>query len=168
MTKDLDETLAELGPEFRSVAQRLRAAPELEPGLACARPPSRVRAAAVLIAASLLVAVGMSVVFGRFATIRQPLREVPRLRVANEYSLAYAGGDEALREIIRTQNADGGWKNDFLTRQNAAALRASNEDRMRVAYRKAVRYLRSRGLVPLSDEELKERGEYAAKTLAGV
>jgi len=146
MTKDLDETLAELGPEFRSVAQRLRAAPELEPGLACARPPSRVRAAAVLIAASLLVAVGMSVVFGRFATTRQPLREVPRLRVANEYSLAYAGGDEALREIIRTQNADGGWKNDFLTRQNAAALAKCGSPEARLAHRKALRNMRMRGL----------------------
>ncbi len=146
MTKDLDETLAELGPEFRSVAQRLREAPELEPRLACARPPSRVRAAAVLVAASLLVALGMSVVFGRFSAARQPRREMPRLRVSNEYSLAYAGGNEALREIIRTQNADGGWKNDFLTRQNAAALAKCDFPEARLAHRKALRNMRMRGL----------------------
>ena len=50
--------------------------------------------------------------------------------------------------------------------QNAAALRASEDARMKIAYRRAVRYLRSKGLNPLTDEELKLRGEYAAKALA--
>ena len=35
-------------------------------------------------------------------------------------------------------------------------------------YRRAVRYLRTKGLSPLTDAELKARGEYAAKSRLGA
>ncbi len=73
---------------------------------------------------------------------------------ASPYVLAY-GGEGSVDELVRTQRADGSWENDFLTRQNAAALRGS--ERASVAYRKAVRYLRSRGLAPLPDDEFRAR-----------
>ncbi|MBR1921790.1 MAG: hypothetical protein IJ829_07315, partial [Kiritimatiellae bacterium] len=84
------------------------------------------------------------------------------------YTIAYAPTEEALEELVASQRADGSWGNDFLTRQNAAALRSSPDARMQIAYRRAVRYLRTKGLAPLSDGELKSRGEYAAKFLAGA
>ena len=47
-------------------------------------------------------------------------------------------------EIIRTQRPDGSWGNDFLTVQNALALERHGETG--VPYRRAKRYLRSKGL----------------------
>ena len=49
--------------------------------------------------------------------------------------------------MIATQNPDGSWKNDFLTRRNAAALRGSSNPAAQVAYKKAMRNLRSRGVL---------------------
>ena len=71
---------------------------------------------------------------------------------ATPYTLALTPTPAAIDEIVRTQAADGSWANDFLTRQNAAALR--EVDATSVAYRKAVRYLRTKGLAPLTDDEL--------------
>ena len=170
MNADLEETVEELGPGYRDVVARLRAAREVEPGKAPV--PGRAGAApwcaarspfSYLVAASLVAALALAVLYvmprGGSAAAEVPL---------TVYTVAYAPTEEALEAIVASQRADGSWSNDFLTRQNAAALRASDEDRMRVAYRSAVRYLRSKGLSPLTDEELKQRGEYAAKTLAGV
>ena len=52
--------------------------------------------------------------------------------------------DKAVQEMIRTQRPDGGWANDFLTRQNAAALRLCPGEKAQIAYRRAVRNLRLR------------------------
>ena len=49
--------------------------------------------------------------------------------------------------MIATQNPDGSWKNDFLTRRNAAALRASSDPAAQIAYKKAMRNLRTRGIL---------------------
>ena len=51
-------------------------------------------------------------------------------------------------EMIATQNPDGSWKNDFLTRRNAAALRVCGDPAARIAYKKAARYLSFKGLLP--------------------
>ena len=170
MNADLEKTVEELGPGYRDVVARLRAAREVEPEKA----PVLGRAGAAswcaarspfsyLVAASLVAALALAVLYvmprGGSTAAEVPL---------TVYTVAYAPTEEALEAIVASQRADGSWSNDFLTRQNAAALRASGEDRMRVAYRRAVRYLRSKGLSPLTDEELRQRGEYAAKTLAGV
>ena len=53
-----------------------------------------------------------------------------------------------ISEMIATQNPDGSWKNDFLTRRNAAALRVCGDPAARIAYKKAVRYLSFKGLLP--------------------
>ena len=49
-----------------------------------------------------------------------------------------------------------------------APTEEARDERMRVAYRRAVRYLRTKGLSPLTDAELKARGEYAAKSRLGA
>lgn len=171
MNGDLERTLEELGPEYRAVVARLRSSREVEPGrfglkgLATGRAGSSSRAtwrrAGYLVAASIVVVLGFSVFMqGAANAPREPYAG------ARVYTVAYAPTEEALETIVASQRADGSWSNDFLTRQNAAALRASEDARMKIAYRRAVRYLRSKGLNPLTDEELKLRGEYAAKALA--
>ena len=185
MNGDLENTLNELGPEYRDVVARLRSAREVEPSArvgACApaalvlapgkaglvpgawcRARTIFRRVGYLVAASLAVALGLSI-------FMQDAAKAPREPYAGAkvYTVAYAPTEEALEIIVASQRADGSWSNDFITRQNAAALRASDDARMKIAYRRAVRYLRSKGLSPLTDDELKVRGEYAAKVLAGV
>lgn len=164
MNADLERTVSELGPEYRDVVGRLRAAREIEPRvISDIRSSSAgifLRRAGYLAAASLFAAIAFSILF-------QDAPQAKTFPVRSVYTVAYAPTEEALEVIVSSQRADGSWTNDFLTRQNAAALRASREERMRIAYRRAVRYLRSKGLEPLTDDELKKRGEYAAKTLAG-
>lgn len=166
MNGDLESTLNELGPEYRDVVARLKTAREIEPSGTRAFSLPRTewwRRAGYLVAASLAVALGLSI-------FMQDAANAPREPYAGAkvYTVAYAPTEEALEVIVASQRADGSWSNDFITRQNAAALRASDEARMKIAYRRAVRYLRSKGLSPLTDDELRVRGEYAAKVLAGV
>ena len=166
MNGDLESTLNELGPEYRDVVARLRSAREVEPSGTRAFSLPRTewwRRAGYLAAASLAVALGLSI-------FMQDAANAPREPYAGAkvYTIAYAPTEEALEVIVASQRADGSWSNDFITRQNAAALRASDDARMKIAYRRAVRYLRSKGLAPLTDDELKVRGEYAAKVLAGA
>ena len=166
MNGDLEKTLNELGPEYRDVVARLRSAREVEPSGTRAFSLPRTewwRHVGYLVAASLLVALGLSI-------FMQDAANAPREPYAGAkvYTVAYAPTEEALEIIVASQRADGSWTNDFITRQNAAALRASEDARMKIAYRRAVRYLRSKGLAPLTDEELKLRGEYAARAIAGA
>jgi len=175
MNGDLEKTLDELGPEYRAVVARLKVAREVEPSTrhqwrshestspALPGAGTLFRRAGYLVAASLLVALGLSIFL-------QDAAQSPRTPYAGAkvYTVAYAPDEEALETIVASQRADGSWSNDFLTQQNAAALRASPDARMRVAYRRAVRYLRSKGLAPLTDAELKARGDRAAKMLADV
>lgn len=166
MNGDLESTLNELGPEYRAVVARLRSAREIEPSGTRAFLFTHTewwRRAGYLVAASLAVALGLSI-------FMQDAANAPREPYAGAkvYTVAYAPTEEALEVIVASQRADGSWTNDFITRQNAAALRASEDARMKIAYRRAVRYLRSKGLAPLTDEELKLRGEYAARAIAGA
>ena len=175
MNADLENTLDELGPAYRDVVARLKVARDVEPrtkhqgrGLESTSPAlpgagTLLWRVGYLAAASVVVALGLSV-FMRGAA-NAPRAQFPS---PTAYTAAYVSTDEALEAIVTTQRADGSWKNDFLTQQNAAALRASPDARMRVAYRRAVRYLRSKGLAPLTDAELKARGDRAAKMLADV
>ena len=166
MNGDLESTLKELGPEYRDVVARLKTAREVEPSgtrdFSFPRTEWK-RRVGYLVAASLAVALGLSI-------FMQDAANAPREPYAGArvYTVAYAPTEEALEVIVASQRTDGSWSNDFITRQNAAALRCSEDARMKIAYRRAVRYLRSKGLSPLTDEELKLRGEYAAKVLAGV
>ena len=167
MNADLEKTVEELGPAYRDVVARLRASREVEPtriGLKALAPGRASRSpVSYLATASLAAALALAVLYvaprGGDAAAEVPL---------TIYTVAYAPTEEALELILASQRADGSWSNDFLTRQNAAALRASGDERMRVAYRRAVRYLRTKGLAPLTDAELKARGEYAARSRFGA
>jgi len=140
MTKDLEATLSELGPEYRDVVARLRAP--------FAASVHRRPALPYLLAASLTLIVALSV-FLLFPKSSRPAYSV--------YTAAYADDEYALRAILDSQRNDGSWSNDYLTMQNAAALRRAGDDASRIAYKRAVRYLRSKGLGPISEEELKSR-----------
>jgi len=154
MSRDLDLQLQEMGGEYREVVDRLRGAfaPHESAGTASlGRAASEGRPARIagwtlgyLIAASLLVVCGLAVVL-RGGMARSGKPEAPR--AASEYTLAFARNESAVRAMIASQNADGSWKNDFLTRQNAAALRSSDLPEARVAYKKAVRNLRVKGML---------------------
>ena len=149
MTKDLEETLAGMEPAYRAVVDRLVAGAEAEPRPGRCTPvfPARshvFRRQPLLAAASLLILLGLGVVFLR--QDEQP-NATQTLGAAHEYCLADTPGCEAIKEIIRTQSADGSWRNDFLTRRNATALSLSSLAEAKVAYKKAMRNLRVRGLL---------------------
>ena len=76
MNGDLERTLEELGPEYRAVVARLRSSREVEPGrfglkglapgLAGSSSRATWRRAGYLVAASLLVALGLSIFMQKF------------------------------------------------------------------------------------------------------
>ena len=137
MSRDLEETLDEMGPEFRAVVMRLRAVREAEQGI-------RDQGSGIrgwLIAASLLLLVGFCAFFltSRTSQTSQTFR-TSGVCAPREYRAD-------LSEIIATQNPDGSWKNDFLTRRNAAALKVCSDPAARVAYKRAARNLRLRGIL---------------------
>ena len=131
MSRDLEEQLNEMGPEYRAVVARLRAAHEVQ-GM---RDEGR-GVKEWLVAASLLIMVGFGVFFLR-PKASHPSSLAPH---PSEYTMD-------ISEMIATQNPDGSWKNDFLTRRNAAALKACGDPAARIAYKKAVRNLRLRGIL---------------------
>ena len=136
MNRDLEEQLDEMGPEYRAVVARLRAGREVE-GFPVFRLRSKVLRP-VLAAASLLVVVG----FGVFFFGRQDFR-----RKTGDTKCAPREYRASVDEMIATQRADGSWQNDFLTRRNAAALRDCTRPAAQIAYKKAMRNLRSRGVL---------------------
>ena len=166
MSADLEETLNELGDDYRKLVIRLRSLPEVDcrhikrrginPLFGCAS----VKMAA---ASFVLICAVFSVFFLRpfSSEFESPKHQCSIQKTSNPYvrSLCILDGT-VLSEILKTQNSDGSWENDYLTRQNAAALRLAGEQG--VAYRKAMRYLRRKGLLPLSDKEFAERQSLAA------
>lgn len=165
MSADLEETVKELGPEYRGVVDRLRAAATAAPEAPVVHPPLRRIgwwAAGALVAASLAL---VCLLMRPQLADAPAARDVPPPRAAapaaaparkSPYVLALSPSRDDIAEIIRTQSPDGSWQNDYLTRQNAAALRSLAPSS--IAYRKAVRYLRTKGLAPLTDDELRSRG----------
>ena len=147
MNRDLEEQLDELGPDYRAVVARLRAGREAEPGgrgsgsssgAGSSRDSSFSRQA-YLVAASLLVAVALGVFFSQ--SVNSPIgQSVNSPRAPREYVMS-------VPEMLATQNPDGSWQNDFLTRRNAEALRLCAGEEARIAYKKAMRNLRVRGLL---------------------
>ena len=127
MNRDLEEQLNEMGPEYRAVVARLKGERGKEKG-----------ERKWLVAASLLVILGLGVFF----SASQPLNLSTSQPAygAHEYQMDVA-------EMIATQNPDGSWKNDFLTRRNAEALKVCGDLAAQVAYKKAIRNLRSRGVL---------------------
>ena len=144
MSKDLERQLDEMGPEYRAGVARQKAAETAETAQDLRLETRDLRRGfmsqvfghkSYLTAASLLVLVGLSV---HFLFHPSPLNSQPAYG-AREYRLS-------VDEMIATQNADGSWQNDFLTRRNAEALRQSGSPGARVAYKKALRNLRAKGL----------------------
>ncbi len=144
MNKDLQATLAELGPEYHRLVEEMKAPFEPEKVSVWRLPLWKV---GFLAAAVLVIVLGMAVVFTPSVANRKGA--APRI-----YTIAYASTEEALKTIVAAQRADGSWENDFLTRQNAAALERAEDPDSRVAYLRAVRYLRKKGLAPLTVTEL--------------
>ena len=144
MNRDLDEQLNEMGPEYRAVVARLRASGGAEDFRRETRDGRRgfmsevFRLKSCLTAASLLVLVGLGVLFLRTSDARRETRAAGV--VPHEYAMT-------VDEMIATQNADGSWKNDFLTRRNAAALKVCGSPAAQVASKKALRNLRVRGIL---------------------
>ena len=154
MSRDLERQLEEMGPAYRTVVAGLRAAREVEPGGQRTKDSRQRPLSAVfcplsyLVAASLLVLLGLGVVL--FQTIKQSnnspsLYTVRVTDAQTEYTRAELRGDELVKELIRTQNPDGSWKDDAQTRRNAEVLRTCRSDEAQAAYRKAIDNLRSRG-----------------------
>lgn len=156
MTKDLEETLAEMGPAYRAVVDRLVASEQAAPSAV-----GRIdgfenrrwdwgRAAYVRVAASLLVCAGLVGVFLATSARRAPA-DAPKVytihvaTAARAYRLAQIRDDAAVQEMIRTQNPDGSWENDFLTKRNAEVLRTCPDAAAQIAFKKAQRNLRLRG-----------------------
>lgn len=143
MSRDLEDTLDEMGPGYRAVVMRLRGAETAPPhetkafrGGSVSLPHGR----RWLVAASLTVAVGLGVFFRTSRTLQTPRASQTPPRGAREYTMG-------IGEMIATQNPDGSWKNDFLTRRNAAALKTCSDPAARIAYKKAMRNLRTRGVL---------------------
>ena len=130
MSRDLERQLDEMGPEYRAVVARLRAGREVT-----TRAARGTRG--WLVAASLLVAFALAVPSLSRLSCPSCLSSHPPPR-------EYRAG---ISEMIATQNCDGSWQNDFLTRRNAAALKDCNSLAARIAYKKAVRNLRLRGIL---------------------
>ena len=144
MNADLERELQE-HPELRAVVSRLRAGRErsVERVISIRRPffVSRVfRFAPPLAAASLLAALAL---FSWF-------RASPSRQIAQTCSYGARQYPLTAEEMRATQNPDGSWQSDFLTQRNAALLR--HVPSAAVAYKRAVRYLRARGLEPFGGE----------------
>jgi hypothetical protein len=144
MNADLDDTLAGLGADARRMVSAMKGAFPEERRAGGERHGGR----GVLpwfAAASGLAAASVAAVFA-FRAALPPAAEHGGVhpRAPREYTLAIAGRAADIVEIIRTQRPDGSWGNDFLTAQNALALERHGETG--VPYRRAKRYLRSRGL----------------------
>jgi len=146
MNKDLEEQIKEMGPDYRAVVGRLRAAKTVEP---CLKDQGRrfllrqgyggqVRSTVEwLIAASLLIVLCLTV---HIQTIKHSNNQTLSSHCPREYRLTPA-------EMIATQRSDGSWQNDFLTRRNAEILARCEGAAARIAYKKALRNLRSKGIL---------------------
>ena len=136
MNRDLEEQLDEMGPEYREVVARLRAAREATQGNREQGTGNR----GWLIAASLILVAGLSIFFQTSQTHQTSQTSQTFSHGAHEYQMDVA-------EMIATQTPDGSWKNDFLTRRNAAALKLCGDPAAQIAYKKAARNLRLRGIL---------------------
>lgn len=159
MNADLEATARNEGEGYVELAARFMSAPGVAPSRDYGAPVFRRRRRAVrwAAAASLLAAAVPAVVL-----VSASGGDRAEIACRGEYSLAYRGGDaSALEEIVRSQRPDGSWGSDFLTRQNAAAIAGFGGGA--VAYRRAVRYLRSKGLSPFTPDEMRRNAEPAAR-----
>ena len=145
MNADLEETLQELGPGCRAVVERLRAGLAVDVGQRTTcdvqRPLSFVlRPLSYLTAALIALVIGLTVVFNSRTPAVERQRPGVALHPPRDYTLS-------VDEMIATQNPDGSWQSDFLTRHHAKALAGCPRADARIAYKKAMRNLRVRGVL---------------------
>ena len=140
MNADLEKTVEELGSDYGDVLVRLRNAREIEAG----RKPADLRKGPLsivfcplfhLTAAVLVLGFVLAVIIFQSAQSESAVGPAP-----HEYAMTVA-------EMIASQKPDGSWQNAFLTRRNAEALRFRTDPASRIAYKKAMRNLRLRGLL---------------------
>ena len=121
MTKDLEETLREMGAEYRPVVERLRSAyvpyrrsPAAWPRLRRSVAPWGV---ALLSAAVLLVFLGLGALFrgGDRGVDSAKVYTVRASDAAHEYMLAVVRDDAAVQEMIRTQRPFSNFRTTFST-----------------------------------------------------
>ena len=137
MNKDLEDQLNEMGPAYWAVVARLREAREAGKEMTTGETRVTRGTRGWLVAASLLIAIALAVpCLSRLSRPSCPSSFLP----PREYRASVS-------EMIATQNADGSWKNDFLTRRNADALKGCADPAAQIAYKKAMRNLRAHGVL---------------------
>ncbi len=139
MTKDLEETLSTLDGAHREMVVRMKSCFAPAPAFAVRRRPH-----CGALAAAALVAVAACGIVASLWRGQSPAAHHP-----SAFRLASVGDAAAVAEILRTQNADGSWQTDFLTRQNARLLASVDSPAASLARRRALRNLRVRGLAEL-------------------
>lgn len=139
MTKDLEETLSTLDGAHREMVVRMKSCFAPAPAFAVRRRPH-----CGALAAAALVAVAACGIVASLWWGQSPASPHP-----SAFRLASVGDAAAVAEILRTQNADGSWQTDFLTRQNARLLASVDSPAASLARRRALRNLRVRGLAEL-------------------
>lgn len=139
MTKDLEETLSTLDGAHREMVVRMKSCFALAPV-----PAVRGRPSFGALAAAAVFAVAACGIVAALWRSRPPAAHHP-----SAFQLASVGDAAAVTEILRTQNADGSWQTDFLTRQNARLLASVDSPAASLARRRALRNLRVRGLAEL-------------------
>ncbi len=141
MNRDLEKQLDEMGGDYHAVVNRLRAAQEraLSREIIFPSRQSRFwnRRAPYLLVASVILVLALA-----FSSLLPPPSSLPTHPSygAREYHLT-------VDEIVATQHPDGGWQNDFLTRRNAELLAHCENQAARIAYKKAIRNLRAKGIL---------------------
>ena len=144
MNRDLEEQLNELGPDYRAVVARLKSAGETAWPIMAKETRGSSGTRGWLIAASVTLVVGLGVALG----LSCPGYRFCHARLASPCArLAPREYRASVDEMIATQNADGSWQNDFLTRRNADALKSCGDPAAQVAYKKALRNLRAHGVL---------------------
>ena len=139
MTEDLEGTLSTLDGAHREMVVRMKSCFAPAPVFAVRRRPHCGALAAAALVAIAACGIAASLRRGQSSASPHP----------SAFRLASVGDAAAVAEILRTQNADGSWQTDFLTRQNARLLASVDSPAASLARRRALRNLRVRGLAEL-------------------
>ena len=162
MSADLEETLAELGPDYRKVVDRLRAPFAGDEGRVDAAHEARgARRIGFLGPVATLLAASLAVAFA-WHFLSAPADAVAPGEPADGGRIAARGVEHGEQRRLHAHHAARGDR-DALRVQILAVVLFPGSDvgvyKLRVALRKAVR---SKGLSPLSDAELRSRAAQAS------
>jgi hypothetical protein len=146
MTKDLKDQLDEMGHDYYDVVNKLLRSPEIS----FVDQKHNGWMTIFKIAATIAAILAFAVFFFKSTCETENVYTARVVTGVEMYRLAYSKSSDAIDRILETQAPNGSWQNDFLTQQNAAALKEHSHDNnnVRIAYLRAARYLRSKGLSP--------------------